>query len=172
MVNKNQKLYFSGEKNPFDIISEILDKNGLKENLTDFITKRKQGKVLRIKTLFELSKDYASGEIAEKEFISAVQNQLETTEEVAKNINKDVREKLLPLAKKDEVIGQKIEEKTVSPAPITPQMPIKKITPTNEENNKKIKPIENITKTTKTPEVKEVKNISRTGPDNYREPIE
>ena len=46
--NQNQKLYFSGDKDPIDIISEILEKNNLKETIQDAINKPKQGKISRI----------------------------------------------------------------------------------------------------------------------------
>ncbi|MCX6718286.1 MAG: hypothetical protein NTY81_01635 [Candidatus Staskawiczbacteria bacterium] len=167
-INQNQKIWFSGEKSPYIIISEILEKNNLKETLNDMVDKIGQGQVSRIIILYKLSRDIAGEKIYEKDFILAIQDQLKTTTKIAQDINKDIKEKLLPLAQKINIVEQKSEEKVITmPAPIqTEKIPTKE---TGYETNQK--PIK-LTKTiTKIPEIKEVKNTTKKS-DSYRETIE
>ena len=133
MANNNQQVYFGGEKSSIDIIIEILEKNGLKETLSDFMLKRKEGKPSRIKILFLLARDFAEQKITEKEFIESIQKQLETTPENAQNICADIRVKLFPFIERASDVPQNTipvntEEKNqiTTPPQLTNIPPVKK----------------------------------------------
>ena len=111
-MTNNKKVFISDEKSPFDIISEILDKNGLKENLDDAIDKIEKGETSMVEIVHKLSRELVEEKITEKDFILAVQKQLGTTIEVAQNISKDIKEKLLPLAQE---INTEEKTKVISP---------------------------------------------------------
>lgn len=175
--NQNSKIYFSGEKNPFDIIIEILEKNGIKETLKESMEKIRQGKISRTEALYKLADSLADQKITEKDFIAEIQKQLEITNEIAQNIYKDIKEKLLPLAQKfvsdQQNIAQKEKNGIINP-PIpkgrSQTKPVSTPIITNETVKAKLKTTKNFSKLPK--QIQEVKKIPRTGPDNYREPIE
>jgi HD superfamily phosphohydrolase len=171
--NQQGKIYF----NPDDIfskISNILEKNGLHE--TPIVAALKESKS-STEIILQLTNNFISAKISEKDFSAFLQKQLDIDKETAQNILKDLKEKIIPLAEKVVPEEKKIgtteteEEKTT----ITPQKPttgekqIKTIPPIIKTIGKKAKPAESVLEEQKIPEIKK---ISRTGPDNYRESIE
>lgn len=151
----DKKIFFNGGKGAFMTISEILEKNGLKESLDEAFDKTHAGKISMVDVLYRLSKDLAVEKITEKDFISEVQKRLGTTDIISQNINKDIKSNLLPFFTTEEEAGKK-EQKTEKRLPIAPVLPVKKIKPMKE-------PI--------IPEKQEIKKTMPRGPDKYRESI-
>lgn len=124
MVN-NKIVVFEGS---FDeIIEKILEGNGLREDSEDWFNKTEQNEKTRFDVLLKFSKGLASEKITEINFLADIQQQLNISEQVARNILKEVKEKLLPLARilsDDEI---EMEKKLTMP----------------------IRPVEQTTKTTK-----------------------
>lgn len=157
MDNKNrEEIYFTNE-NIFSEISKILGKNGIEESPIDAMFKDEQS---FIGIVLGLIKDFATGNISEKELSLSLQKQLGVSIQTAESIVKDIKEKILPLVEKNTVqANQKKENPTTQietegkiinriPAPVKPDAGMKTIQ-----------------------KIEEVKKIS-TGPDAYREPIE
>lgn len=168
--NQYKKIYFSGDKSPFDIVSEILGKNNLKETLGDAMNKIRQGKVSIIETLYKLSQDLAEGKIIEKDFILSIQKQLETSPAVAQNINKDIKEKLLPLAESADTAKQNLNLSDKKLENINLPQKLANNSQTNGVKERKPQQLENNLKEQGVGEIR--KPPSKMGPDNYREPIE
>ncbi len=189
MENNNQKIIvFDGGKDPNDIIEKILKNNSLEETIDDYFDKKDQKKEPWTDTLYRSSKNLASNNLTEENFILTIQKQLNISEQIAKNILKEIKEKLLPLARtlsKDEIEQEANFEMPIKPIerPIgvtetlsqTKKIITKKNTPTNSappmretpsENKKQIKKIE-------IPVIqKKFVQQPRRQSDTYREPIE
>jgi len=98
-----KKVNFTGEKDPIDIISEILEKNGIKESLDDYGEILITGNVSAIETLYSLSSKLVLNKITDVEMITSLQEQLKISKDAAKNIALDAKRILLPLAETNEV---------------------------------------------------------------------
>lgn len=165
-----EKIYFSDE-DIFAKISEILAKNGIQEDLIDAFLKKENESFVSI--IINLTKYLIKNEISEKDFLLSLQQQLGVSVQIAENISKDIKEKIVPLAEKITVGDQLSEEK-----PITAQ-PTRLINENknSDENKKSIKTKKNSTKIIEPPVFEEPKEtipkiIQKRGPDSYREPIE
>jgi hypothetical protein len=164
MVNK---ITFEGEKSSDDIIEEILKKNGFEEDLSAWLEKTEKNEKVWFESLYKLAKNLAEKKITELIFLTNIQQQFNISEEIAKNILKDVKEKLLPIARIiDDEIEQDLEDNK-----------------TTLLEKQKITPIQNIKPAVSAPTTKKIlkkKEISDTPlpqqqkrkTDTYREPIE
>jgi len=173
--NQNQKIYFP-EAN--ETIMKILEKNNLKETLEEAIKKIEQKKDCRINIIYNISRDFAEGNILEKDFIAQVQKQMETSAQIAENLVKDIKEKLLPLG-----IKVDIEEPKKTETEMTTVKPARLINKTQDINKKENTELSQTVKKSpaiekkerkiieETPENKETKRKSRKQ-DSYLEPIE
>jgi len=186
-INNQRKIIIfetGGDKDENKIIREILKNNGLEETSIDYFKKARSGEEPWFKSLYILSKDLAAGNITEKNFVSSLQSQIQISQQVAKNILKEIKEKLLPLVRtldKDELEKESMDNTSMRQL----------VQPINVFNTteKKIQTIEN--KTTditiappqKQPRIKkpiisgEIKKSApqlrqSKEPDKYREPVE
>ena len=183
MINNDTKIIVF-EENYNDIIVEILKNNNLQESWDNYFEKIDKGKEPWSDIIYQSTKNLVAGNFTESEFISEIQKQLKTTEQTAKNILKEVKEKVLPLARiisKDE-----IEEETDVEMPIKPlQKPIgvseilfqtKKLTPLNSISSTPKTPRDTkkpINKKIKKTEIKQdALQHQRKQNDKYKEPIE
>lgn len=168
----NEEIYFSDE-NTFNIISDILIKNGLYESPLEAVEKDNS----LMLAILHSAKDFVKGVTSEKNFILSLQNQLKTTPQVAESLAKDIKEKIIPLAEKIEVRAQPQEEKPIIAAPprmineniVTP--PVSEELQTTREKiiDRKARLPKNIIKP---PEIVRKETASPKKSDSYREPIE
>lgn len=169
----NEAIYFQDD-DIFSKISDILRKNGIEENSVDALFKEKS----YTDVILGLTKDLIKGKISEKDFISELQKNLGATPQVAENVIREVKEKILPSVEKIKIESQPIEEKLITTKPVrlinesqktaeNPTLPTETIL---EEKSveKKIRAIKSIKKPIET---KEIKNPYKKS-DVYREPIE
>ena len=155
----NKKIYFS-DNNIFSKLSEILEKNSLKESPEEAALKDEESFA---HIILRLSKDYLMGAIIEKDLILSLQKQLKISEQVAKNLVEDIKEKIIPLAEKIEIKEQSKKEQLITTAPTTL---------TNENQNIAKKPtIEEIDIASKPIEIKKTIDLPKKS-DTYRESIE
>jgi len=89
-----------------DIISNILEKNGVKETSIDYLFSNK-GEISFIDKILTLSEDLLLEQITNEEFINSIKNDLNLSEQKSKNILTEVKEKVLPLGK---IIEEKVDE--------------------------------------------------------------
>ena len=174
-LKKNITFENSGDIDVDDIIAEILKNNNLEETMDDYFKKVNEGKTPWADTLYKLSRNLASGNISEKDFIFLIQDKLQISQQNTQKILEQVKEKILPLTRvlnDSEIIEDspneilmynKVAEETPSinmPTPSTKTIPpnIKK-TPAKNKNISNIKEI--------TPQIKK-----SNAQDAYREPIE
>ena len=164
MDQNNQIIVFPEDIN--QIIFEIEKKYGIEENKESVIEKIKQGKTPKSFFVARAAKKYFKKEISDADLAKLLKESLETSEDVAKNISLDMKEKIIP---KMELINLEKEEKkppiNVPTQTTTNNTPIKPKKTLERKNIKtqKEEPIK--TEIKKTPPM-------RSGPDNYREPIE
>ncbi|TSC95002.1 MAG: hypothetical protein CEN87_14 [Parcubacteria group bacterium Licking1014_1] len=97
-MNNNIKICFPNE-NTFDLISEILENNGIQEGLEESLFKKKSF----ISIVYKLAKDLASENISQKDFISSLKKELGISKKTSESIFTDVQKKILPLAEKVEI---------------------------------------------------------------------
>lgn len=176
-MDNQKKIVFenSEDKDLNKIIFEILKNNAIKETPDDYIEKASSGKDTLADIIYDLAEDLANGSINEENFILLTQKQLQVPRQNAENILKEIKGRLLPLARtltEDEIES---EEKYINNKII---QPLKQINPVVEEEvkNKVMPPPKRIKKLI-TPTIEETKEstpkpIQKSGPDNYREPIE
>lgn len=152
----NAKIYFLDE-DVFSKISEILEKNGIEENLMDAFLKEDTS---FLDIVLDLTESFAKEEITEKDMVLSLESQLKISQQAAQNIFNDIKSKILPVTKK--MTGE------VQAQPATPLPPLKMAKEILDQNvrDKKIKDIQKPTKTIK----KEANSPKK--PDTYREPIE
>lgn len=150
--NSNEKIYFSVDY-VFSMISEILEKNGLKSTSLDDIEDNQDSS---IDIVFNLAKDLAGQIISEKDFISSLQKQAKVSKKSAEGILKGIKEKLLPFAEKVKIGGNNTE--TANPAKSIKQTATAK--PQQPEETEKFPK-------TVLPQERPKSN----GPDKYREEI-
>lgn len=171
--NVKEEIFFSNE-NIFEIIAEILSKNGLEETVEDAAEKDDS----LILFVFDLIKDLLKEKISEKDFINSLQTNLKISIDASNNILEDVKEKIFPYAEKIKIGGQSQEENLIIVAPPKiDQNVIERLSteePTLLEKEKTIerkrRTIKNIIKPSEI--VKKDTLNSPKKPDNYREPIE
>ena len=178
MADDDKKIItFEGDQDPSDIIMEILEKNGINEDLEDWFNKTNQNEKTRFDFLYKITKSLAGKEITEIIFLTNIQQELNISEQTAKDIVKDIKEKLLPLTRiinKNEIENEaetpiKQPDQTMKPAEFIPEIKTGDI-PLNIKDSvieglKKIpKKIETKNKITHTTQPNKTN-------DTYREPI-
>lgn len=187
MENNNQKIiiFKKGGKDLIDIIEEILANNGLKESSNDYIEKIRQKKNTLFDALYVSAKNLASGKIVETNFLSDIQQKLNISEQTAKNILKEIKEKFLVLVEvvsgdayeiKEAAPNFKIETRqSIEPTPL-PEKKEKNI----ESKTKSVAPVKKRVVKEKNEIISEqLKNpaeytqpVQKKQNDSYREPIE
>jgi len=184
----NIEIYFAVEY-VFSLLSKILNKNGFKVSLSNEVNKIENNESSFIDIIFKLSKNLAKEKISEKDFILSVQKQMGASEEKAKNVLRDIKEKILPFAEKVK-IGENLGEKNNDFTEIKPPigipkigetMPSARVNPTASKKStedfsikrqeKTKKPIEDIIKKEKIINPEKLKTPPKKQ-DTYREPIE
>jgi histone H3/H4 len=124
-----QRKIFKGNIN--NIIRKILETNELKEYPKDYLEKVNE----RIKPFFDIlyraTNDFAIKGGKEELFLSDVQKELNISEQAAKNMLKEVKEKILPLVmdfNDEDDEGEKEKEKIViEKTNILSEAPVKRI---------------------------------------------
>ena len=190
MNNSNIEIYFPND-DIFNIISNILRKNGLYENPIDIADKDDS----LIIFVLSLTKNFAKEKISEKDLIDSLQKKLNVSPEIAKNIVQGIKEMVLPQAEKV-TIGVRTQEKKSTEKKDMDIFPKVEL-PTNafEQIEKNIPPKieESISGVAAPPKKQRVKkpiiseeineivsqqprpqpqSMQKRGPDSYREPIE
>ncbi|OGZ63722.1 MAG: hypothetical protein A3A98_00315 [Candidatus Staskawiczbacteria bacterium RIFCSPLOWO2_01_FULL_40_39] len=162
----NQRIVFNLPEDTtiVEVIDEILKNNGLEENNKEFINKLKQEKEPKFSVAKDAAITLAQKKIPEKKLIELLAKHLETSKENAEKIVRDIKQKLIPYAKKvptEEPLKKKEiiqAESQKSPLPYS-----KKIETANVE--------ENAEKLQKARTVIQQKEESK-GPDSYRETLD
>lgn len=113
-----ERVYFT-QDDIFEEISKVLLKNGLQETVDDFIIQDEEEKSLIVTTL-DLTENLALKRISEKDFILELEKQLNTTPQVAAQLAKDIKEKILPGAEKITAGEQPPEERPATTLPVRP----------------------------------------------------
>ena len=114
IIIMEEKIYFSNE-DTFEIISEILGKNGIEETLDD-ASEKDDSENSFIITVLNLTEDFAKEKISEKDFVLSLEKQLKVSVQVAENIAKDIKGRILPGVEKIKV--EKTEGKSESVNPV------------------------------------------------------
>ena len=171
MENINQRIVFitpGEDTTPIQITLSILENNGIK-NIIDDIENNPDNPKLII--AFNAAKDFFDKKITEDKMADLFQKELNVSKDVAINIIKELKEKIIPF-------GKIISEPTGNKGKINVDIATSNI-PVNE-------PIESLTTNIPTTETiitapKRIKKVSTvitetpkqsSGPDSYREPIE
>ena len=167
------------------MLSSIIKKYALQETETEAFKKYKAGKLPKIVILDHLAGNFALKIISENDLVVSLQKELETTQQIAENISKDIINNLVPLL--DKVSEDQLENYNLKKQPnsgsIVPSPKINENPPTILGKLETISPNPTTTKTKiieapraskkiekKLPE-KNI-NIQKMGPDSYRESIE
>jgi len=142
-MDSEKKIYFTTDTYP--IITEIIRNNLKEDSDDDILNKLSEDKPLQGEIIINATEKIFLGNKKEAEIYSFLQEQLSTTSQTAKQIYKDIKEKLIPLANRES-----------SNENVSPTFP-------------RVKPIINNKKEDirKMPEKQKPKE-----PDSYREPIE
>ncbi|OGZ65148.1 MAG: hypothetical protein A2998_02615 [Candidatus Staskawiczbacteria bacterium RIFCSPLOWO2_01_FULL_37_25b] len=164
------KVFF--EEDTFPIISQILEANSIKESREDVIKKISNDKPLMGEIIIDVTEKIVLENIQEKDACLFLKEQLNVTEQIAKQVYADIQKKLLPLAKKNDVETQTQEQKSITAQPTRLINENKNI-----DNNKKPVKIRKERPKIIDPMIEEPKEIvpkviQKRGPDSYREPIE
>lgn len=148
-MTNNQKIFFDIPNEDItaqDLISDILENNGVTGITEDLLSSKGTPKLTLV---FNAIKDFSDEKISEENILKLLQEKLNIKEGNATGIIKDAKEKILPFAKKNGVAT------TIAPPPPIPTRPSKIKKPIFDSKT-----------------LTETKKVTRTGPDNYREPIE
>ena len=94
-----KRIVFHDDKDPNDIIAEILGNNNLEEDSNDYLDKMDKEIEPYFDILYNLSNKLALGSITESDFILLIEKQLHIPEKTAKNILKEIKEKFTPITK-------------------------------------------------------------------------
>lgn len=168
--DENCEIIFEGESDPMDIISEILKNNGLEETDEEYLEKTDQGKTPKTDIIYSTTKDLFRGKVSEKDLISSLKSQLETSEETAKNIVLDIKKRLLLMAKKVASSEQTSESEAEQP---TTAKPVRLINDMPNEKEPIVK--EKISSVIEIPEQKKAKTIKKsptiTAEKKEKEPV-
>jgi len=146
---ENQRLIYPEDTS--EIISELMEKYGLKETEEEVLQALKEGKTTKGGTIAEIIMEVAKNKIPRENITSVLQKRLAISKEIAKKIAKELEKKILNL-----IIIEKVPKKEIPPLqkpPISPLKPGPPVPPT--EFPPKAPPEEKPKK-----------------PDIYREPIE
>jgi len=117
MENGNQKIVVFEEtmdKKVSSIIAQILKNNGLEETFDDYFKKNDAGEEPWADIIYDSTKDIASKNITDEEFISLAEDKLKITKITAKNVLKEIEEKLIPIAKI--IVEENMENTSETPA--------------------------------------------------------
>ena len=109
------KVFF--EEDTFPIISQILEANSIKESREDVIKKISNDKPLMGEIIIDVAEKIVLENIQEKDACLFLKEQLNVTEQIAKQVYADIQKKLLPLAKKNDVETQTQEQKSITAQP-------------------------------------------------------
>lgn len=174
-----EKIYSSNE-DIFEIISEVLRKNGLQETLDDAAEKDDAENSLII-TVSKLTEEFAKEKISEKDFVSLLEKQLKISSQTAEIIAKDIKGRILPGLEKIKIENREGESATVNPirlikkeqnladnAKSQTQPDIKNAQETEKLIKKKPKIVKNVINETKNNEPSKTSKK----PDGYRESVE
>jgi hypothetical protein len=140
MENDNQKIIFElpENTNAGEIIFEILENNGLEYSSNDDLSKSLE----KIVIINAAAKDIFERKISEDDTLSLFTRKLKISEPEAKKLLKELKEKLLPFAKKITIANRSQAETILSEKLITPKKEtlgekevIKNINPQTENKN-------------------------------------
>lgn len=170
MENNKQRIIFDTpeETTPADVISEILERNGIKDASDDLL---EENKIPRLKIVSDALKDLFDKKISEETLVNLLQTKLNVSKENAMGITAGLKEKLIPFGKKIDIpkyTEKPIEEKISNGAESATEKLRKAVPKKNVRTTKK-------TERKDEPDIPEEiipRIIQRTGPDSYREPIE
>ena len=163
-----EKIYFSNE-DVFEIISEILGKNGIEETLDDAADKDDSESSFII-TVLNLTEELAKEKISGKDFILLLEKQLKVSAQTAESIAKDIEGRILPGVEKIKI--EKPEGQSVTVNPIRLIKKEQNLVNQTQPNTKNIQEQETEKLIKKKPKtVKNVINITKKS-DTYLEPIE
>lgn len=156
------------------LLSEILKKYKLEQSPDEsYKIIIEEDKLPNSAIVQHLSKDFANNIISEKDFVTSLESELKISTEVAQNIVKEIKEKVVPFIQslnKNKVVTEKqVAVPQVMPVnndlKLEPPIELKPIKKIVESGPKVIKNI------IKPPLNEKIKKISKK-PDSYREPIE
>jgi len=184
MENKKTTFILPDEITIIDVISEILINNNLESSSSDILNKLRREKISKFIIIRDAALSFAGKKITEKDLLLSLQKQLDISEDSAKKIVNDIKQKLMPFAK---IINFDVEE---SPPPKVSSDEedsfspfVKKPDVLNVEENKKLidRPAflkdavpkkYNVEKEEKLKDIAIQKPIKNNANDSYREPIE
>lgn len=116
MTNNKNLVVFEDDTSP--IISEILQKYGLKETDDEILEKIEKGEPLKPGIILNLTEDVVAARQSKEAMSSFLQKELSIPKQTAENIAEDIKNKLIPLAKKvspEEITAlEKISEEELS----------------------------------------------------------
>jgi len=98
-MNKNKIFSFEYKIDFLKVIMEILKNNGVEEGLEEYFEKKRQGQNPYIKTLYKSVEDMVIGNKTDNEFLSIIKKEINVSDDVAKNILKEVKEKIVPVVR-------------------------------------------------------------------------
>lgn len=150
-ATKQQKIVFP--KDITDTLYQILEKHGLGEDPEELFTAIEQGKKLKSQTASELAVKRAKQEISAKDLVVELKTNFGLTQKKAASLAKELEEKVVSTAKKEEIV----ETSTASAAEI----------PAGEKLPPGLKKEAAAETGPEEPEKEEEKK-----PDVYREPVE
>lgn len=112
MPNTNLKVIFDlpEDISTISIIDEILRDNGLAENAKEFLEKDDNGEEPRLIIVWDSTIVMAQKRIPEEKIIELLAKHLKTSQETARKIVSDIKEKLIPFAKIENQGGNFQEE--------------------------------------------------------------
>jgi hypothetical protein len=159
-------------------VTEIAKKYNVEETKEDAIQKIRQGKEPRLGFIVKISKDYLQKVVSDIDLINLLKKNLEISEDMAKKMSLDIKEKLVPILKEILAILEKNENEEdiryVNPT-IGPKINIAETTDENlEKSEKPAIPLKKEKKSIISEKISELIQPPKQnrGPDNYREPIE
>ena len=157
-------------------LQEIIKKYGLEENLDGFFRKIKELKSLNETVIIRLIRDLMMEKISTHQFLDSLKSSLGISEEITKNLAKDIISELMPLLKKYTEKELKNYKSPIKPVEETTNNAAKIILEKIKQNNPSApeiipvikKPV--ITDVEKNAETLKIKG--KIGQDKYREPVE
>lgn len=169
--NNNPKKQLFFDENFLNVSAAILQKYKLEETPEELVEKLKNNQPVFSKIFMAAVKGLIGKSIKETELMPLLKSSLNISEESAKNLAIDIKEKILPLIKEAEVPTEEQME-------ITQQVPIveKEKLESNPPNMGPIKTkaieMPKISKKIEKKPTQKIESIQKKGPDSYREPIE
>lgn len=144
------EIYFPDE-NIFSKISEILSKNGIEEDVVEAALKTEPS---FIGITFKMLKNLALQKITEETFVLNLQKEFKISDQTAKNILKEIKEKIIPYSEKISTKNESISQSF-----------------TNQKQDKMTAPLKKIPKFEKSARAEKPVSAPK-GADKYRESIE